>query len=244
MENKRRIFDDYLNYRLPLPENGEEMKNLVLADNQEITRLGLKALAAVMPEVGNLLETSNREALVKVLLQAPDSLVLMDYTLFDLSSVDELHILENRFPEARWLLFCNDLSEAFLQSLWVKTEGVSWLSKDASLKEIQEALAAVLRGERVFQHQPVGVVSSEPTGAVKSEEPEPVEPLTATEREILKSIALGKTTKEVASERYLSVYTVMTHRKNIFRKLRVNNLHEATKYAMRAGLVDMAEYCI
>jgi DNA-binding NarL/FixJ family response regulator len=81
---------------------------------------------------------------------------------------------------------------------------------------------------------------------VKSEEPEPepVEPLTATEREILKSIALGKTTKEVASERYLSVYTVMTHRKNIFRKLRVNNLHEATKYAMRAGLVDMAEYCI
>jgi DNA-binding NarL/FixJ family response regulator len=88
------------------------------------------------------------------------------------------------------------------------------------------------------------VVPSEPTGAVKSEEPEPVEPLTATEREILKSIALGKTTKEVASERYLSVYTVMTHRKNIFRKLRVNNLHEATKYAMRAGLVDMAEYCI
>jgi DNA-binding NarL/FixJ family response regulator len=244
LENKRRFFVVYLNYRLPLSENGKEMKNLVLADNQEITRLGLKALAAVMPEVGNLLETSNREALVKVLLQAPDSLVVMDYTLFDLSSVDELHILENRFPEARWLLFCNDLSEVFLQALWVKTEGVSWLSKDAPLKEIQEALAAVLRGERVFQHQPVGVVPSEPTGAVKSEEPEPVEPLTATEREILKSIALGKTTKEVASERYLSVYTVMTHRKNIFRKLRVNNLHEATKYAMRAGLVDMAEYCI
>ena len=46
-----------------------------------------------------------------------------------------------------------------------------------------------------------------------------VSPLTVTEREILKLMALGKTTKEIAAERFLSVYTVMTHRKNIFRKL-------------------------
>ena len=63
-----------------------------------------------------------------------------------------------------------------------------------------------------------------------------VSPLTVTEREILKLMALGKTTKEIAAERFLSVYTVMTHRKNIFRKLEVNNVHEATKYAFVQGL--------
>ena len=68
--------------------------------------------------------------------------------------------------------------------------------------------------------------------------------LTVTEREILKLMALGKTTKEIAAERFLSVYTVMTHRKNIFRKLEVNNVHEATKYALRAGIVDVVEYYI
>ncbi|MEG0456434.1 MAG: LuxR C-terminal-related transcriptional regulator, partial [Bacteroides sp.] len=68
--------------------------------------------------------------------------------------------------------------------------------------------------------------------------------LTATEKIILKAIALGKTTKEIAAEKTLSFHTINSHRKNIFRKLGVNNVHEATKYAMRAGIVDLAEYYI
>jgi DNA-binding NarL/FixJ family response regulator len=68
--------------------------------------------------------------------------------------------------------------------------------------------------------------------------------LTSTEQEILKGMALGKTTKEIAKARFVSVHTVMTHRKNIFRKLDVNNVYEATKYAIRSGLIDMAEYYI
>ena len=68
--------------------------------------------------------------------------------------------------------------------------------------------------------------------------------LTKTETEILKEIALGMTTKEIAEKRFSSFHTVNTHRKNIFRKLGVNNVHEATKYALRAGLVDSAEYYI
>ena len=68
--------------------------------------------------------------------------------------------------------------------------------------------------------------------------------LTKTETEILKCIALGMTTKEIAEKRFSSFHTINTHRKNIFRKLGVNNAHEATKYALRAGLVDSAEYYI
>ncbi|GAE15051.1 anthranilate synthase [Bacteroides pyogenes JCM 10003] len=55
---------------------------------------------------------------------------------------------------------------------------------------------------------------------------------------------MGKTTKEIAAEKNLSFHTINSHRKNIFRKLGVNNAHEATKYAMRAGIVDLAEYYI
>jgi len=68
--------------------------------------------------------------------------------------------------------------------------------------------------------------------------------LTASEKVILKEIALGKTTKEIAAEKNLSFHTINSHRKNIFRKLGVNNAHEATRYAMRAGIVDVAEYYI
>ncbi len=68
--------------------------------------------------------------------------------------------------------------------------------------------------------------------------------LTKTEVEILKEIATGMTTREIAEKRFSSFHTVNTHRKNIFRKLGVNNVHEAIRYAMRSGLVDAAEYYI
>ena len=68
--------------------------------------------------------------------------------------------------------------------------------------------------------------------------------LTETETEIVKAIAQGKTTKEIAAERFSSVHTVTTHRKNIFRKLGINTAHEAVKYALRAGLIDPSEFYI
>ena len=68
--------------------------------------------------------------------------------------------------------------------------------------------------------------------------------LTRTEREILVDIAQGLTTREIAEKRFSSFHTVNTHRKNIFRKLGVNTVHEATKYALRAGLVDSSDYYI
>jgi len=68
--------------------------------------------------------------------------------------------------------------------------------------------------------------------------------LTTTETEIVKAIALGKTTKEIATERFSSIHTITTHRKNIFRKLGINTAHEAVKYALRAGLIDPSEFYI
>ena len=76
------------------------------------------------------------------------------------------------------------------------------------------------------------------------EEEENLGLLTATELEIVRAIARGKTTKEIAAERFSSVHTITTHRKNIFRKLKVNTAHEVVKYALRAGLVDQSEFYI
>ena len=53
---------------------------------------------------------------------------------------------------------------------------------------------------------------------------------------------MGKTTKEIAIERFSSIHTITTHRKNIFRKLGVNTAYEATKYAMRVGWVNSNEF--
>jgi len=110
--------------------------------------------------------------------------------------------------------------------------------KDNSKEEITSALQCAMRKERFICNHVSNMLIGKQTQA-------PIENiLTNTEKIILKEIALGKTTKEIAAERNLSFHTINSHRKNIFRKLEVNNVHEATKYAMRAGIVDMAEYYI
>jgi DNA-binding NarL/FixJ family response regulator len=107
------------------------------------------------------------------------------------------------------------------------------------LQEIREAIDFTLKGRR-FICQRMAEMLLAPMANVVDDDIQ----LTPTETEILKDIALGMTTKEIAVKRISSFHTVNTHRKNIFRKLKVNNAHEATKYALRAGLIDSAEYYI
>jgi DNA-binding NarL/FixJ family response regulator len=68
--------------------------------------------------------------------------------------------------------------------------------------------------------------------------------LTSSEQDIVKLIAEGFTTKQIASRKNISFHTVMTHRKNIFRKLSINSVSDLTRYAIRKGLIDNIEYNI
>jgi DNA-binding CsgD family transcriptional regulator len=68
--------------------------------------------------------------------------------------------------------------------------------------------------------------------------------LTATEMEIVKFIAEGMTTKQIAAKKFISFHTVISHRKNIFRKADVNSVSELIIYAIKAGWIDNIEYYI
>lgn len=183
-------------------------------------------------------EGSSQKELTHLLIAYPEAIVVLDYTLLD-TSADYLLILQERFKAAHFILFSDSLSEDFLRRMVFSGTSFSVVMKDAPMAEIEEGL------RKAKQHIPYICTRIAWQLQHKEETKEElVSPLTATEREILKLMALGKTTKEIAAERFLSVYTVMTHRKNIFRKLEVNNVHEATKYALRAGIVDAVEYYI
>lgn len=212
---------------------------LIVADNQDITRMGLMYLCKNMG-VQRVIEAKEKNVLLKGLTFTPDAAVVLDYTLFDLVSADELLILQERFSEASWLLFSDELSEEFIRRILYGSENSSIVMKDAALEEISEALSAAMKSERFVCSRIRSLLAHHDA----TERGEGRSLLTATEKEILKLIALGKTTKEIAAERFSSIHTIATHRKNIFRKLEVNNIHEATKYALRAGIIDVSDYYI
>lgn len=215
------------------------MRTIVIADNQDITKAGILYLTDKMPEVGLVTEAADKKELLRLLVRYPDAVVLLDYTLFDLNSADELIILQERFERISWILFSEELSEDFIRRIIFSSETFSIVLKDSFLEEIRMAIFSAFRSQRFICNRINNLLSDRKTGLQKEH---PV--LTSTETEILKSIALGKTTKEIAAERFSSIHTITTHRKNIFRKIEVNNLHEATRYALRAGIIDSAEYYI
>ena len=204
----------------------------ILADNQAATAAGLRYyLSTLLPEapVAAAVGKAELAALLSPRRDAP-TVVVLDYTLFDFAGVDELLIFLRRFPAVRWVLFSNELSEGLIRRVSAETK-VSMILKDNSGEEIGAALRCAARGERFLCHQVVNLLLT-PVSAVEQS------PLTASEREILRLVARGMSVKEIALERHSSVHTITSHKKNIFRKIGVNNVYEAMQYARRAGLAD------
>ncbi|WP_291528235.1 response regulator transcription factor [Bacteroides sp. UBA939] len=220
------------------------MREFIIADNQDITKAGMMFLLSKQKDTDLLLEADNKAELIQQLRLHPQAVVILDYTLFDFSGADELIVLHERFKEADWLLFSDELSMEFLRQILFSSTSFGIVLKDNSKEEILSALQCASRKQRfICNHVSNLLLSGNRTPQSAQAMPKD-DLLTSSERNILKEIALGKTTKEIAAEKNLSFHTVNSHRKNIFRKLGVNNAHEATKYAMKAGIVDLVEYYI
>ena len=220
------------------------MREFIIADNQDITKAGMMFLLSRQKDTALLLEADNKAELIQQLRLHPGAVVILDYTSFDFVSSDELIVLHERFKEADWLLFSDELSIGFVRQVLFSSMSFGVVLKDNSKEEILTALQCASRKERFICNHVSNLLLS---GNSQTSLLHPIQQndlLTSAERSILKEIALGKTTKEIAVERNLSFHTINSHRKNIFRKLGVNNAHEATKYAMKAGIVDLVEYYI
>ena len=214
----------------------------LLCDPQPVTRFAVATLVEQMclAQSAHILSVPDMEGLRRALSEADGAVpmvVVMDYTMLSCTE-DDLSLLHMRYPQVHFILFSDQLSRDFLRRMLLGSHHFSVVLKDSALSEVSDCLASAARAEQYICPRILAMLQShEHSESERS-------PLTATERQILYAMSLGRSTKEIAAERFLSVYTVMTHRKNIFRKLRVNNAQEAVRYALRAGIVDPLEYYI
>jgi len=220
------------------------MREYIIADNQDISKAGMMFLLSNQKETGLLLEAGDKAELIRQLRLHPEAIVILDYTLFDFSGAEELLVLHERFKEVNWLLFSDELSLNFLRRVLLSGTAFGVVLKDSSREEILTALQCGERKERFICNHVSNMLLSDKGDNAPAHPAIKDSLLTPAERSVLKEIALGKTTKEIAAEKNVSFHTVNSHRKNIFRKLGVNNAHEATKYAMKAGIIDLVEYYI
>ena len=212
-------------------------KRFILSDNQELTATAIAYL--LRQNTGEEpSQAHSKTQLMELLAANADSVVVLDFTLFDFADIDSLLIVSERFPQASWVLIADEMSDQLIRRATVESKVMSIIFKECPLHEINDALNAASQGQRYLCPKAMEILLSH------TAETNGHEVLTATEMEIAKAIAQGKSTKEIAAERFSSIHTITTHRKNIFRKLGVNTAHEVMRYALRAGWIDSAEFYI
>jgi DNA-binding NarL/FixJ family response regulator len=181
-----------------------------------------------------------KSELTRELAKENISLLIIDPSFIELSSISDLREIKNANPYLQYLVITNGLTRN--EMLELNILGINdIILKTAGREEIFEALNATLKGKKYYSNELLDMLfevnekksSTEETGQ-----------LTVSEMEIVRLISEGLTTKEIASRKYISFHTVITHRKNIFRKLGVTSVSELIMYALKAGWINLIEYHI
>ena len=206
---------------------------IIIADNQPLTR---DALTRYFPDQP-LRHVTNKRELIEQLEVCNNALVILDFALFDFTTPENLLIFLRRFQQAQWLLLSAEFAPNLIRLLGAESQ-VSFLTKDCTRNDVQQAVYKMQQGDRTICSAVQDALN------VASEREHNLVHLTLTERAILELIAQGKSAKAIADERNSSVHTIVTHKKNILRKLGVSTSYEATRYALRAGWIIEAEYNI
>ena len=212
---------------------------IIIADTQYLIVTALKSILdnneRTIAEVVN-----SPNELYKALEKESCQLVITDHLLFDYAHPDGLQEIKRKFPTITILILTNSVSKPEFTEL-TKIGIRNIIYKTADLDEILTAIESAIKGKKYYSEEILDMIIEMGDTKVYTDEPSH---LTSSEIEIVRLIAGGLTTKEIANQKNISFHTVNTHRKNIFRKLGVSNASELIMHAIRSGWIDNIEYFI
>ncbi len=210
------------------------MIRVLLADDHSLVRAGIRSLLGAMAEVQVVGEAASGEEALELAAQQQPDVVLMDIAMKGITGLEAAARMRETQPAVRVVILSMHSGEEYvLQALRAGAAG--YLLKDAATGELELALRSVMRGESwlspaVSRQVVEGYVQRSGAEAAP-------DVLTARQREVLRLVAGGKSTKEIAFFLNLSVKTVETHRAQIMERLGIRDVPGLVRYALRTGLV-------
>lgn len=215
--------------------------SVIIADDQELVRDGIKYLVEIEAGLEVIHEVSNGNVLPKVLEQKKPDLLILDLALPALGGVKSIEELSAKFPKVKILILTMlDSEDQVMGALEFGAEG--YVLKGSSKSEILKAIQAILNGKKYFSGDISGILISNylrkktAPSQEKEEEPGQLAFLTKREKETLNMILKGKGNNEIGEALKISRRTAETHRFNLMKKLQVSNLAELTE---KAGELDL-----
>jgi DNA-binding NarL/FixJ family response regulator len=210
---------------------------VLLADDHEVVRSGLRAVLDGEIDIDVVAEAADgQEALEKALASDVD-LAILDVSMPRLTGLQAAAELHRRRDAMRILILSvHDNEQYFFEALRAGASG--YVLKSAANRDLVEACRAAMRGEPFLYPRAVTALIREYLEQAQRGETAPSDPLTPRELQVVKLIAEGYTSDEIARELVISRKTVDHHRANILEKLGMRNVAELTRYAIRRGLLE------
>ena len=210
---------------------------VLLAEDHELVRAGIRSLLEKMPGVEVVGEASNgREALELVRSKLPN-LVLMDIEMPVLCGLETLPRIIKNFPSVKVAILSAYSSEQYV-SRALRSGASGYMLKDAATAELELLINSVVVQDRTYLSPLISRIIIDKYMEQNDGEMSALEGLTARQREILQLIAEGKNTKEIASTLEISVKTVEAHRLQLMARLDIHDVPGLVRYAIREGLVS------
>ena len=209
---------------------------VLLADDHPVVRRGLRELLDAEPDFRVVAEVGDGAEAVRRSLDDDVHLAILDVTMPRMTGLQAAAELNSRRPELRVLMLSMHENEQFLfEALRAGASG--YVLKTAAERDLVQACRATMRGETFLYAGAVAALVRDHLDRARSGDEATLDPLTPREVEVVKLVAEGHTSDEIAELLVISRKTVDRHRANILEKLRMRDRVDLTRYAIRRGLI-------
>ncbi len=211
---------------------------IVLADDHQMMREGLRAILDRQPDMSVVGEADNGRATMCVVAELTPDIVVMDVGMPDMNGIEATRRIASRHPQVGVVALSTYSDKRYVLQM-LEAGAVGYLVKNAACDELVRAIQAVSSGEGYLSSEITGIVVDSYVGRQFPMHARDSAVLGPREREVLQLVAEGKSSKQIGVSLEISAKTVETHRRNITKKLGIRTIAELTKYAVRQGLTAL-----
>ncbi len=215
---------------------------VVLVDDHKIVRDGLRSMLAKQSDIEVVGEADDGRRALAIVSELDPDVVVMDIGMRDMNGIEATRQLHEARPDVKVIALSMHSDQRYVSEM-LSAGASGYLIKDSAFEELAAAIRAVASGQSYLSPSVAGVVLDDylrrMSGAAEAPAQQPGRGLSTREREVLKLIGDGLSTKEIAAELHLSVKTIETHRRQIMEKLGIYNIAGLIRFALREGLVSL-----
>lgn len=213
------------------------MIRIILADDHEMLRVGLKGLLEKQSDFKVVAQARDGEELLKKIASTACDCVVLDLSMPNLDGLETLKEIRKRFPKIKVLILTMQKdAEHFKHAM--ANGACGYILKDSAFDQLVMAIKIILKGKNFISPDISNLIAEQYVRSMDQDNDVPsLEILTSREREILRGIAQGKANKNIAAALNISIRTVESHRSNLINKLGLKTPASLVKYAISKGLI-------